>query len=75
MNSFVKNHVLEQFMELLPMYNFVVTQDEDYLNLICHNKVCWLPQKWNVEVFGQIPCRRRNLCAALYYGLEAVALQ
>ena len=50
--QFRKNHVLEQFMELLPMYNFVVTQDEDYLNLICHNKVCWLPQKWNVEVFG-----------------------
>ena len=34
--QFRKNHVLEQFMELLPMYNFVVTQDEDYLNLICH---------------------------------------
>lgn len=38
--QFRKNHVLKQFMELLPMYNFVVTQDEDYLNLICHNKVC-----------------------------------
>lgn len=53
-------------MELLPMYNFVVTQDEDYLNLICHNKVCWLPQKWNVEVFGQIPCREEEICVLHY---------
>ena len=52
-------------MELLPMYNFVVTQDEDYLNLICHNKVCWLPQKWNVEVFGQIPCREEEICVVV----------
>ena len=76
--QFRKNHVLKQFMELLPMYNFVVTQDEDYLNLICHNKVCWLPQKAEVEC-GSIRSdpmpRRRNLCAALYYGLEAMALQ
>ena len=64
--QFRKNHVLEQFMELLPMYNFVVTQDEDYLNLICHNKVCWLPQKWNVEVFGQIPCREEEICVLHY---------
>lgn len=48
------------------MYNFVVTQDEDYLNLICHNKVCWLPQKWNVEVFGQIPCREEEICVLHY---------
>ena len=64
--QFRKNHVLKQFMELLPMYNFVVTQDEDYLNLICHNKVCWLPQKWNVEVFGQIPCREEEICVLHY---------
>ena len=74
--QFRKNHVLEQFMELLPMYNFVVTQDEDYLNLICHNKVCWLPPEVECGSVRPDPVQgRRNLCAALYYGLEAVALQ
>ena len=64
--QFRKNHVLEQFMELLQMYNFVVTQDEDYLNLICHNKVCWLPQKWNVEVFGTLACPENEICVLHY---------
>lgn len=49
-----KNHVLDQFVELLHMYDFVVTQDEDYLNLICHGKVFWLAQQWNAEVFGEM---------------------
>ena len=52
--AFRKNHVLDQFVELLHMYNFVVTQDEDYLNLICKDHVCWLEQQWNTEVFGNI---------------------
>ena len=43
-----------------------VIEDEDYLNLICHNKVCCLPQKWNVEVFGQIPCREEEFCVLHY---------
>ena len=53
-NEFRKNHVLDQFVELLHMYNFVVTQDEDYLNLICKNHIFWLEQQWNTEVFGNI---------------------
>lgn len=53
-NQFRENKVLDQFIELLHVYNFVVTQDEDYLNLICHNRVHWLMQQWNTEVFGEI---------------------
>lgn len=52
--QFRENFVLDQFIELLHQYNFVVTQDEDYLNLICKNHVLWLDQKWNTEVFGEI---------------------
>ena len=52
--QFRAQHVLDQFIELLHVYNFVVTQDEDYLNLICKNNVFWLPQQWNTEVFGTI---------------------
>ncbi len=53
--QFRKQHVLDQFVELLHVYNFVVTQDEDYLNLVCQGKVHWIPQQWNMEVFGNIP--------------------
>lgn len=54
-HQFRVNHVLEQFIELLYMYNFVVTQDEDYLNVICKDKVLWMEQQWNTLVFGEIP--------------------
>ena len=46
--------VLDRFIQYLQVYNFVVTQDEDYLNLICKDHVCWLDGRWNTEVFGNI---------------------
>ena len=47
--QFRRQRVLEQFLQHLREYDFVVTQDEDYLNLICHNHVLWLDTKWNME--------------------------
>ncbi len=47
--------VLDKFIQYLHTYNFVVTQDEDYLNLICKDHVYWLDQRWNTEIFGEIP--------------------
>ena len=47
--------VLDKFIHYLHTYNFVVTQDEDYLNLICKDHVHWLDQRWNTEIFGDIP--------------------
>ena len=44
-----KNDVLGQFINLVSFYNFVVAQDQDYLNVICKNKVHFLPRKWNME--------------------------
>lgn len=35
-----------QFVELLAKYKFKV-QDQDYLNIICKDKVCYLPAVWN----------------------------
>ena len=46
--------VLDKFIQYLHAYNFVVTQDEDYLNLICKDNVYWLDQRWNTEIFGEI---------------------
>lgn len=53
-NAFRENNILEKFTELLETYTFVVTQDEDYLNLLCKDRVLWLEQQWNTEVFGEI---------------------
>lgn len=64
--QFRQNHVLDQFVELLHMYNFVVTQDEDYLNVICQNHVLWLPPEWNVPVFGTLQCREEDICILHY---------
>ena len=49
------HRVLDRFARYLQEYNFVVTQDEDYLNLICKDHVYWLDGRWNTEVFGVIP--------------------
>lgn len=59
MNSklFRQDAVLEQFVSLLNMYTFIVAQDQDYLNVICKDKVLWLGAKWNCEIFGDIPCK------------------
>ena len=42
--------VLKKFLKYLWEYTFVVTQDEDYLNLICKDHVYWLDQTWNTEL-------------------------
>lgn len=64
--QFRKQRVLDQFIELLHVYNFVVTQDEDYLNLICKGQVFWLPQQWNTEVFGNIDYQEESICVLHY---------
>ena len=43
-------HVLDKFIYYLGVYDFIVTQDEDYLNLVCKGRVHWLDQKWNTEL-------------------------
>ncbi len=53
--QFRRHAVLDQFLHYLHVYNFAVTQDEDYLNLICKDHVYFLDQRWNTEIFGEIP--------------------
>ena len=52
--QFRLHFVLDKFIQYLHTYDFVVTQDEDYLNLICKDHVYWLDQRWNTEIFGEI---------------------
>lgn len=46
--------VLDQFIDLIGIYNCRVTQDEDYLNIICDKRVCWIEDCWNTEVYEEI---------------------
>lgn len=52
--KFREEKVLSKFVELLSVYNFVVTQDEDYLNIICKDRVLFIDGRWNTEMIGNI---------------------
>ena len=52
--QFRNKKILDQFIRLLHEYSFVVTQDEDYLNLICKDKIFWIDNSWDVETYGEI---------------------
>lgn len=46
--------MLDQFIDFLGLYNFSVIQDEDYLNVLCKDRVTWIDNSWNTEVYGEI---------------------
>lgn len=48
--QFRKKHMLKKFIELLNIYTFVVAQDQDYLNILCKDKVLWVDPRWNVQM-------------------------
>ena len=48
--KFREVNMLDKFIDALSEYTFVVTQDEDYLNLLCKDRVYWLDQRWNTEL-------------------------
>ena len=52
--KFRDNKMLARFGELLEIYDFRVTQDEDYLNVMFKDRVLFLPQYWNSEIFGEV---------------------
>ena len=56
-----QHDVLGQFLFLIGYYNFVVAQDQDYLNVICKNKVHYLPRRWNMETIKSWKIDRNNL--------------
>lgn len=45
----------EQFVELLGRRTFRVTQDQDYLNVLCHNDYHSLDSGWNKTAWEQVP--------------------
>lgn len=47
LKAFREEGFYEQFADLLRKYKFTVIQDEDYLNVLCQDKVLRLPRSWN----------------------------
>ena len=43
----------DDFVALLNKVKFTVAQDQDYLNVICKDKVHYLPLRWNRTPFGK----------------------
>ncbi len=47
LKAFREEGFYEQFAVLLKKYKFTVIQDEDYLNVLCQDRVMRLPRAWN----------------------------
>lgn len=67
-DNFRKRKILNRFVNLLNTYVFVVAQDQDYLNVLCKDRVCWLEPRWNVETYGELPCAEEDM-AIVHYNL------
>ena len=52
LRQFRKECFYEKFISLLKEYKFVVAQDQDYLNVLCKDKVKYLPLSWNTMPIG-----------------------
>lgn len=48
--AFRQKELKKKFVDLLNTYSFVVAQDQDYLNILCQDKVLWIDSKWNVQM-------------------------
>ncbi len=47
LKAFREEGFYRQFADLLKRYKFAVIQDEDYLNVLCQDRVMRLPRAWN----------------------------
>jgi lipopolysaccharide biosynthesis glycosyltransferase len=64
------NDFLGKFIELLNTYTFVVAQDQDYLNVICRDRVKWIPIKWNLEASSEVSLPEEEICL-IHYNMAA----
>lgn len=63
LKEFRKAKVQEQFLHMLTTYNFdCLAPDQEYLNVICHNRVKHLPTGWNKHSFPEPPEGELKLC-------------
>lgn len=67
LKKFRQEKICEQFMCLIDTYNFdVVDPDQAYLNVLCKNKVKYLPNGWNKE---PLPVKLEGKLNIVHYAL------
>lgn len=59
--KFRQEHVEEQFVDMLSKYKFYVAQDQDYLNVICKDRIYYLDLGWNKTAFKNPDFNDANL--------------
>lgn len=66
LKMFRENNFYESFINLLSFYKFKVAQDQDYLNIICKDKIKYISNSWNV-----MPVRKekRKKPSLIHYNL------
>ena len=63
LKEFRKFGVRRRFLEMLTTYDFdCLAPDQEYLNVICHGRVKYLPTGWNKHSFPEPPEGPLNLC-------------
>ncbi|MBR6916644.1 MAG: glycosyltransferase family 8 protein [Clostridia bacterium] len=63
LKEFREYGVQERFLDMLSTYNFdSLAPDQEYLNVICHDRVKYLPTGWNKHSFPEAPEGELNLC-------------
>lgn len=59
--EFRQQKVLNKFFDLLNKYTFTVAQDQDYLNVICKNKVTLVSEFWNKTPMPNNNCDKHKV--------------
>lgn len=58
---FRKERIAEKFVDLLNKYKFTVTQDQDYLNVLCKGRVNYVDLGWNKTAFKNVKFNDKDL--------------
>ena len=61
LKAFREEGLYQQFLDLLQKYKFTLIQDEDYLNVLCQDRVLQLPRAWNKSPVGKDILPREDL--------------
>ena len=61
LKAFREENFYQQFADLLQKYKFTFIQDEDYLNVLCQDRVLRLPRAWNKTPVGMDVLPRKDL--------------
>lgn len=63
LKEFRRFGVQDKFLNMLTTYNFdCLAPDQEYINVICHGRVKYLPTGWNKHSFPEPPEGKLNLC-------------